>query len=362
MATRLQTGTVLNDRYEMREKLGEGGMAVVYLARDLRTETDVALKLMHVQLARPNLKRFAREFRAISMLEHPHCIRVFDFGESSSGPFYTMELFRGLPITALQGQPLPLILDALYQAASALEYIHERGIVHRDVKPSNLLIRVRPAIDGQPPSVDAKLTDFGLARLPERPSSISVESLFLGTVQYCAPEQIRRGLIDRRADLYALGEVAYEVLTGHHPFEAAIRDGIESLMHAKLTGSVPPLTLDHGALPDGLEAAVLSLLSLEPADRPDSASAFGQVVGPLVGRARSPTPPAAAHSAGWLRKPFVGRGRELDICMRQLRLAVSPHALSRAGGASEALPSVLFIVGEPGIGKTELQREVARIA
>jgi serine/threonine-protein kinase len=362
MATRFETGTVLNDRYELREKLGEGGMAVVYLARDLRTDMEVALKLMHLHFARPNLKRFAREFRAISGLDHGNCIRVFDFGESSYGPFYTMELFRGLPITSLQGRPLPLILEALHQAASALEYVHERGIVHRDVKPSNLLLRVRPAGDAQQPSVEVKLTDFGLARFPERPSSISSESLFLGTVQYCAPEQIKRGIIDRRADLYALGEVAYELLTGRHPFETAIRDGIESLMHAKLTGVVPPMDLADKALSAGVEAAVLSLLALEPADRPDSASALGLAVGTLLGKASPSSPSISPRSPSWLRKPFVGRARELDVCKRLFRLAVSPQALSQADRSAEPMPSALFIVGEPGIGKTELQRELGRIA
>jgi eukaryotic-like serine/threonine-protein kinase len=362
MTTRLQAGTLINDRYQLGEKLGEGGMAVVYLARDLRTGMDVALKLMHFQFARPDLKRFVREFRAVSTLDHGNCIRVFDFGESSVGPFFTMELFRGLPLTALQGRPLPIVLDALYQAASALEYVHERGIVHRDVKPSNLLVRVQPSVDGGNPSVEVKLTDFGLARLPERPSSISSESLFLGTIQYCAPEQIRRGAVDRRADLYALGEIGYELLTGRHPFETPIRDGIESLMRAKLSGDIPPMSAADDAAPSGVEAAVMALLALEPADRPDSASALRLAAGTALGQDSPATTPSPAAGHTWSRKPFVGRALDLEVCKRLFREAVSPHELSLADGSRDPLPSVLFMVGEPGIGKTELQRELARIA
>jgi serine/threonine protein kinase/tetratricopeptide (TPR) repeat protein len=353
---------VLNERYEIRGLLGEGGMAIVFLAVDRRTDTEVALKLMTIRCERQNLARFAREFRTASRLDHPNCIKVYDFAESSFGPFFTMEVFSGAAITTLEGKPLPILLEALFQTASALEYVHAQGLVHRDVKPGNVLVRLPLSSGGAAQSVELKLTDFGLARLQERPSPISGQGQFLGTIRYCAPEQIQLGVVDRRADLYALGEVAFEVLTGRHPFEAAAREGVESLMRAKLNGPPAADGLEEAGLPPEACAAVLSLLAREPADRPETAMPFKDAVGRLLGRGEQPRLSGKPLVPFAGRSPFVGRSREIDVSRGLLRAATSPHGVSRAEWEMQPVPSILFVTGEPGIGKTELQREVARLA
>ncbi len=218
----MKPATVINDRFVLGDKLGEGGMAVVYQATDLENQNEVALKLMKSSLSGTAPRRFAREFRAIASVEHPNCIRVYDFAETQDSPFFTMELFRGRPITRLIGQPLEQIFSALFQAASALEFVHEQQIIHRDVKPSNLLTTVS---GDEQPQVVTKLTDFGLARFYGSPSSLSIESGFVGTLAYSAPEQISNNMIDYRCDIYALGIVAYELLSGRHPFDRSRNGG-----------------------------------------------------------------------------------------------------------------------------------------
>ena len=137
-----------HERFQIGAKLGEGGMGVVYRARDTRDGRDVALKLMKGTLAGSARQRFEREFRSLSTLHHPHCLGVYDYGELAGSPFFTMELFLGRPITSLAGRGLPEVLDALLQLTHALDYIHGHGIVHRDVKPSNILVRPETRDDG----------------------------------------------------------------------------------------------------------------------------------------------------------------------------------------------------------------------
>src|SRR5262245_41513547 len=131
--------SIINERFQLHEKLGEGGMAVVYRATELDSGKEVALKMMKVSMSGTAQRRFAREFRASASVDHPNRIKVFDFAETRDCPFFTMELFRGQPITRLHGHNLTVILSALHQAASAVEHIHGQQIIHRDLKPSNLL-------------------------------------------------------------------------------------------------------------------------------------------------------------------------------------------------------------------------------
>jgi serine/threonine-protein kinase len=208
----------------------------------------------------------------VASVRHTNCITVFDFGETPDLPFFTMELFRGQPFTSLSGQAVGTILEALYHAAVAVHYIHGQGIVHRDVKPSNLLVRLRAESPATEPQVEVKLTDFGLARWSGMASSLTLDSGLLGTIQYCAPEQLDQGIIDQRADLYALGLVCYETLTGQYPYESARRRGLEALLHAKLTQAIPPLAEIAAGVPSELASAVMKLLAKAAAERPASAA------------------------------------------------------------------------------------------
>ena len=172
---------LVHERFKLGDKLGEGGMGVVYRARDARENRDVALKLMKSTLTGAARGRFEREFRSLATLNHPHCLRVYDYGEIGGGPFFTMELFVGRPITSLARRSLPEVLDALLQLTHALDYIHDHGIVHRDVKPSNILVRPTTRADGTA-HFETRLMDFGLAKYYGVKTSMSAEAGFVGTV------------------------------------------------------------------------------------------------------------------------------------------------------------------------------------
>jgi serine/threonine-protein kinase len=147
-----------------------------------------------------------------------------------------MELFAGEPATALIGQPLSIALTALYHVAEAVDYVHSRRIIHRDIKPGNILVRSKP--DGS--GFDVRLTDFGLAKFANTSSSLSGEGNFLGTIAYCAPEQIMRDELDHRCDLYSFGMVCYEVLAGRHPY-SEVRQNVQALIARHLRETPPPV-------------------------------------------------------------------------------------------------------------------------
>lgn len=356
---------VLNNRYELVEKLGEGGMAIVYRAIDRESGEEVALKAMKSRLDATSHKRFVREFRTVSSVQHPNCLRVLEFGETHDYPFFTMELFSGSPITTLHGRPFSTVFEGLYQAARAINFIHERGIVHRDVKPSNLLVRVRSEQAADEPSVDVKLTDFGLARFCTKPSTISWNTGFVGTLRYCAPEQLANTAVGHHVDLYAFGLVCYEILTGQYPFANALEDGIQSLVRAQLTQDLAPVRRYAPGVPPELEEAIAELLSKEPADRPESTGPLIHVLAGYLGYS-DPQPvepkPGRFVTSECAKPRMVGREQELISMRRVLHQGLSPHSVSLEQWRAHPIPSVLFIRGEAGIGKSRLLQEVLRAA
>lgn len=336
-------------------------MANVFLAEDLESGRQLALKIMKTSLAGTSRKRFAREFRAVATVDHPHCIKVMDFAETTEFPFFTMELFSGQPITSLAREPLPTILTAIYQAADALDFVHSRNIVHRDIKPSNLLVRNTNGNEASGGSVDLKLTDFGLARFHGSPSSLSVDAGFVGTLAYCAPEQIANNAIDHRADLYALGVVCFETLTGQHPFQRARDSGMQALMRAQLAQQPPSMRRFNEAIPLDLDEAVLRYLDKDPANRPSSATLLQRVIGQYLGYSTSDASQGDAETtiAG---RTVVARAKEITTVGEVLRESLSPTNLTRAEWAHRPIPSLLLLTGEAGIGKSYLQQDIARMA
>lgn len=349
---------LLNDRYHLIRELGHGGMAVVYLAEDVETNREVAVKMMSARLTGTGRQRFTREFSTIASIKHPHCIDVFEYGESEQGPFFAMELFRGGPATTLIGQPMDVVLKAIYEIALAIDFVHSRRIIHRDIKPGNILARRNPDGDG----FEVKLADFGLAKFANTSSSMSGDIDFLGTVAYCAPEQILREKLDHRADLYSFGIVCFELLSGQHPFQNS-RKHVQALVADHLKQIPPMIRQTAPELSSEIDAAVMQMLAKDAGDRPLSTQ---------------PLRSAIAHQLGWIPEEsessaesqvpqrlvaaFVARGTETAAIETVLSESLNPAPKQISGWAETPVPSVVFVTGDAGIGKSGVLRQAARAA
>jgi eukaryotic-like serine/threonine-protein kinase len=248
-------------RYRIIAEIGRGGMATVYRARDLRYDNDVAFKLLRRELGETvTARRFAREIRIASALEHPNILPVLDSGDLQGLPFYVMPLVEGptLERHLLRERRLEIGLAVRLagEVASALSYAHAQGVVHRDVKPSNILLS----------GSHAMVVDFGIARHLDIAASerLTDSGIALGTAYYMSPEQGRGDLVDGRCDVYSLGCVLYEMLGGTPPFRGSSPQAVIA-QHA--TERVPSLRALRAEIPASLEAAVMKALAKWPDDR-----------------------------------------------------------------------------------------------
>ncbi|HWN17984.1 MAG TPA: protein kinase [Gemmatimonadales bacterium] len=270
-AARLQAA--LAGRYRIERELGRGGMATVYLAYDLRQERQVALKVIHSELAATlGSERFHREIRLTAQLRHPHILPLFDSGEVDGLLWYTMPYVEGESLRQRLSRekrlPLHDTLRITVDVLAALTYAHEHHIVHRDIKPENILLEGGEAV----------LADFGIAQAvtaagTERLTGIG---LALGTPAYMSPEQASGGVIDRRSDLYSLACVLFEMLSGQPPFRGPTP---QSVVAKHVSQPPPPLQVPDGAVPNGVAAALKKAMAKDPADRFDSAAAFADSLG-----------------------------------------------------------------------------------
>ena len=281
--------------YVIEEKIGQGGMAVVFRAHDERLDRTVALKLLAPALAEDEAfrQRFIRESRAAAAVDDPHIIPVYDAGEASGGLFIAMRFVRGGDVRSLLDRTGPMPADRaaaiVSQAASALDSAHAKGLVHRDVKPANMLLD-RDTDDDRPDHV--YLTDFGLSKLSLQSTGLTDTGTFLGTLDYIAPEQIEGKLVDGRADQYSLACAAFELLTGSTPFRREDRKELMAVMYAQLSEPPPALSGRRPDLPVAADYVFARALAKAPADRYQTCREFTSALRGALGLAPSEAPSA----------------------------------------------------------------------
>jgi serine/threonine-protein kinase len=267
----VQRQTLINGRYRVERRLGEGGMAVVYLGHDLFLGRDVAIKRLRSQYAAdPTFRaRFEREARAAAALSHPNIIDIYDVGEEDGLPYIVMELVRGQSLRDIIATEAPFhpddVAQLLQQIGTALDFAHAKGYVHRDVKPGNILIDEHGR---------ARVADFGIAR-SLADGELTDDASGFGTAGYLAPEQAEGLMATPASDVYALGVVAFEMLTGERPFTAETPVGV-ALRHVKDRPPAP--SQKRPDLPRSVDGVVLRALDKDPTRRWPSAGAFAEAM------------------------------------------------------------------------------------
>jgi serine/threonine protein kinase len=263
--------------YQVESVVGLGGIGVLYRARQLRLDRPVALKLVEADVARDPVirERLRREARAVASLDHPNVVPLYEAGEENGTVYIVTRWVDGTELGTLLHRDGPLsprrAAGTAAQIAAALELAHEKGLVHRDVKPSNVIVT---------PEDHVYLTDFGLAKRAETAAGLTAGEQMLGTVDYVAPEQIEGSEPDARSDIYSLGCVLYEMLAGEAPF-AAHKGGMAK-MWAAVNAEPQPISERRQDVPPELDQIMCKAMSKSPNDRPTAAE-FGRAVLTAVG-------------------------------------------------------------------------------
>ncbi|MBR7178825.1 MAG: Stk1 family PASTA domain-containing Ser/Thr kinase [Oscillospiraceae bacterium] len=259
-------GRLLDGRYEILEPIGSGGMAVVYKARCHRLNRLVAIKILKDELCKDEefRNRFHAESQAVAMLSHPNIMAIYDVSTHEDADYIVMELIDGITLKQYMEKKGNLnwkeTLHFAMQIAKALEHAHGRGIVHRDIKPHNVMVLKNGS---------AKVTDFGIARLMSQSNTLTKEAL--GSVHYISPEQAKGGRVDNRSDIYSLGVVMYEMMTGRAPYDGDSPVAV-AIQHIN-GGAAMPSTLNPN-IPGGLEQIIMKCMATDPAQRYNSATAL----------------------------------------------------------------------------------------
>jgi len=329
----------LAGRYDIERELGRGGMATVYLARDTQHDRSVALKVLHPELAASlGAERFQREIKLAASLQHPHILGVYDSGNTDGHLWFTMPFVEGesLRDRISREKQLP-VADAVRicrEIALALDFAHRKGVVHRDIKPENLLL-----IDGQ-----AMLADFGIARAlgADKGESLTSTGMSIGTPAYMSPEQASgESGIDARTDIYSLGCVLYEMLTGEPPFSGPT---MQAVIARVMTETPRPITAVRPSVSRQLAGAVAQAMAKTPADRPATAGEFARLLestatmpaaAPLMPQSRGGrwAVIGAAAVVVLAAGAFVALRLQKGIAPSQERIAVLPF--ENAGGADD---------------------------
>ncbi len=273
-------------RYHILEQLGEGGMATVYKAYDTRLERDVAIKIIRRNAFPPEqleriLKRFEREAKSLAKLSHPNIVGVLDYGEHEGSPYLVLVYLPGGTLKKLMGRPMPWqeAVRLLIPIANALEYAHEHKVVHRDVKPANILLTEK----SQP-----MLTDFGIAKILELEDghTLTGTGMGVGTPEYMSPEQGSGREVDGRADIYSMGIIFYELITGRKPYTA---DTPIAVILKHMTDPLPRPSQFVNSLPEAVEKVLLKSLAKDPKDRYPDTRVFSAALENLISVTQSHT-------------------------------------------------------------------------
>lgn len=299
--------STVGGRYQVIGRIASGGMGEVYRAHDSVLGREVALKVLHPQFAhdRGFVERFRREARAAAILNHPNIVGVYDWGSTEGTYYMVMEFISGHNLRALLAEHGRLeprqVVEAATQILAALDHAHGHGIVHRDVKPENILVTREGVV---------KVADFGLARAFAEASISQAEGTVTGTVQYLAPEQIQGDPADPRTDLYALGVVMFECLTGRPPFAG---ETSVAIAYKHLTDRVPPPSSVVPTVPPALDRAVVHATEKDRANRPASARALGEEVARSAGAMDGLSLPDLAREMPAAESSTPGRAATVTI-------------------------------------------------
>ena len=329
------------DRYAIEREIGQGGMATVYLARDLKHDRQVALKLLRPELAASlGLDRFLREIRTTAQLTHPHILPLLDSGDAAGTLFYVMPYVEGESLrdrlTREKQLPLDDALQLTREVADALSYAHSRGVVHRDIKPENILLE----------SGHAVVADFGIAKAIAAAGSarLTETGLAIGTPAYMSPEQAAgESDLDGRSDLYSLGCVLYEMLAGEPPFTGP---SAQAVVAKRLSTPAPRVSILRDRVPDHVEQALDTALARTPADRFATCAQFTEALGNANAPAhrRTDAPGHRRTGAPWspLAKWLVAAGILVAAGVAVVLVRGAPGGRG-AGGAANSLAVIAFV-------------------
>ena len=333
-------GQVVAERYELEQLVGAGGMSSVFRAHDRVLERTVALKVLHERLAAQKdvVDRFSREARMVAGLSHHNIVAVIDRGDHDGSPFIVFEYVAGENLKQLIGHtgPLPVerALELAIEIAKALEFAHEKGFVHRDVKPQNVLLNGNG---------EAKVTDFGIARAIAQDGGETQTGTVLGTCDYISPEQAQGRRVDAHSDIYSLGIVLYELLTGDVPFTG---ENFVAVAMQHINAPPPPVSLQRPEVPRRLEAAIDKALAKDPEARFDTMAAFRAELQACLAEVRVGTDTGATGILPVIpppreeRSPRRRRRRQLVLVLAVVALALIAggvvYALTRSGSGGPA--------------------------
>ena len=341
-------GTIFAGRYRLERKLGGGGMADVWLAEDQELGRKVAIKMLHDRYANDTqfVERFRREATHAAGLSHPNVVSIFDRGEAGGSYFIVMEYVEGRTLKELivtRGPcPVPVAISYVRQVLAALRYAHRNGIVHRDIKPHNVLVDHEGRV---------KVADFGIARAGS--SQMTEAGSIIGTAQYLSPEQARGAPVDESSDLYSTGILLFELLTGKVPFTG--ETPVEIAM--KHLSQVPPAPSSiRSEIPHDLDLVVLRALAKEPADRYRSAKEMDRDL-ELVGRGDAVGPETEEAATMVLR----GESTAADVRPAQTGRVRRRRALSRLRGPGQDRPGVVAVARRRGSRDRARDRRLAPV-